>query len=151
MLCKSCGKNLKLRNQKVFCSVRCSQDSRYRIFVDKWLRGLVTGIRGTIATSNHIKRYLIEIRGNKCERCGWCEINPATGRAPITLEHIDGVWSNNKLENLILLCPNCHSLTSTYCSLNRGKGRTFRKNLKVLEDSADGLQTVSNTVLSGNG
>jgi Zn finger protein HypA/HybF involved in hydrogenase expression len=30
-------------------------------------------------------------------------------------------------ENLILLCPNCHSLTATYGALNKGRGRTLRK------------------------
>lgn len=34
---------------------------------------------------------------------------------PLELEHIDGNHSNNSLDNLILLCPNCHAQTSTYC------------------------------------
>jgi hypothetical protein len=34
---------------------------------------------------------------------------------------------NNKEENLILLCPNCHSLTSTFGSLNIGNGRKYRR------------------------
>jgi hypothetical protein len=36
---------------------------------------------------------------------------------PLELDHIDGVHLNNSLNNLQLLCPNCHALTSTY----RGK------------------------------
>lgn len=34
---------------------------------------------------------------------------------------------NNKEENLLLLCPNCHSLTSTYKGANKGNGRPGRK------------------------
>ena len=46
--------------------------------------------------------------------CGWCEKNKKTGNIPIQLEHIDGHSENNSLDNLKLLCPNCHSLTPTY-------------------------------------
>ena len=147
--CKNCGKELEGRlDRKSFCNERCARSFEYKVFVERWLQGLELGTRGKTATSKHIKRYLIETRGNKCERCGWHEVNPTTGNVPITLEHMDGTWDNNKIENLALLCPNCHSLTSTYCSLNNGRGRTARKSLKVSEDSADGLQTVSNTVPS---
>jgi hypothetical protein len=50
-----------------------------------------------------------------CENCGindWLNL-------PISLEldHIDGNRTNHKLDNLRILCPNCHSQTSTY----RGK------------------------------
>lgn len=132
-LCKSCGKELSGRiDRKSFCDERCAHDHVYRTYVARWLLGLESGVRGKVATSHHIKRYLVEVRGNRCERCGWCEINPTTGKVPITLEHSDGVWDNNKIENLVLLCPNCHSLTPTYCSLNRGKGRSFRKSLRKI-------------------
>ncbi len=46
---------------------------------------------------------------------------------PVEVEHIDGDWRNNRLENLILLCPNCHALTPTFRGLNRGKGRAHRR------------------------
>lgn len=59
-----------------------------------------------------IKRDLIEKRGYFCQSCGissWREI-------PLTLEmdHIDGDSSNNREDNLRLLCPNCHSQTKTW-------------------------------------
>jgi 5-methylcytosine-specific restriction endonuclease McrA len=37
------------------------------------------------------------------------------------LDHINGVRSDQRLENLRWLCPNCHSLTSTYCGRNKTK------------------------------
>ena len=43
------------------------------------------------------------------------------------MEHIDGNSENNNIENLELLCPNCHSLTPTFGALNKGKGRKNRK------------------------
>jgi 5-methylcytosine-specific restriction endonuclease McrA len=79
------------------------------------------------------KDYLILIYGNKCMECGWDKINPKTGKVPIQLEHIDGNSENNKLENLKLLCPNCHSLTPTYGALNKGKGRKkdIKNNMRI--------------------
>ena len=58
--------------------------------------------------------------------CGWNKINPITNKVPIELEHIDGNSENNSLDNLKLLCPNCHSLTPTYKALNIGNGRYKR-------------------------
>lgn len=64
-----------------------------------------------------LKNELIKLRGHKCEVCGlttWQD-------QPISLEahHIDGDRCNNILDNLLLLCPNCHSLTCNYGSKNR--------------------------------
>jgi 5-methylcytosine-specific restriction endonuclease McrA len=60
-------------------------------------------------------------------KCGWQEINSTSGYVPIQLEHKDGNSENNKLTNLELLCPNCHSLTSTFGILNKGNGREARR------------------------
>jgi hypothetical protein len=68
----------------------------------------------------------VERFGEKCTRCGWGERHPLTGKVPVEVEHIDGNWRNNAPSNLTLLCPNCHSLTSTYRALNRGRGRPMR-------------------------
>lgn len=60
---------------------------------------------------------LIKLRGRKCEKCGlevWLD-NPIT----LEIHHKDGDRSNNTLENLMLLCPNCHSYTPNW----RGRGR----------------------------
>lgn len=82
----------------------------------------------SLVTSNRwFKRYLISKYGEKCMDCGWCGINPKTGNIPIELEHVDGDHKNYKINNLKLLCPNCHSLTPTYKGANRGKGRHERR------------------------
>ena len=64
---------------------------------------------------------------NKCSRCGWGEINTYTGKVPLQVHHIDGNPNNNDISNLALLCPNCHSLTESYGSRNKGKGRECRR------------------------
>ena len=55
----------------------------------------------------------------KCEKCGWNEINEYSGLVPLEIHHIDGDFKNNREENLQVLCPNCHSLTPNYKSLNK--------------------------------
>lgn len=64
-----------------------------------------------------LKDALIKLRGNKCEDCGLTEWK----NQPIPLEahHIDGNKCNNNLDNLLLLCPNCHTFTPNYGSKNR--------------------------------
>lgn len=55
---------------------------------------------------------LIALRGRKCESCG---LEEWLG-SPINLEvhHVDGDRLNNALDNLQLLCPNCHSYTQNF-------------------------------------
>lgn len=69
-----------------------------------------------------LRNALIKIRGNRCEKCGLTQWQ----NQPIPLEahHIDGNKCNNTLENLQLLCPNCHTLTSNYGSKNNQKIKT---------------------------
>jgi 5-methylcytosine-specific restriction endonuclease McrA len=65
---------------------------------------------------------LLEKNNYSCSECGWNKINPKTGKSPLEIDHIDGDCSNNKEENLRVLCPNCHSLTPTWKALNKGNG-----------------------------
>lgn len=78
------------------------------------------------------------LRGRKCENCGLEEWMGS----PISLEvhHKDGDELNSVLENLQLLCPNCHSMTDTY------KGKNIKNRDKIVpeEDFVDALREASN-------
>ena len=98
---------------------------RYTSYIQRWLAGEETGMKSDEVLSRHVHRYLRETRGEKCEECGWAEINPKSGRIPIHIDHIDGDYRHTRPENLRILCPNHHALTPFYGSLNRGNGRPF--------------------------
>lgn len=123
--CKNCGKIL-LSRQKNFCSTQCQQEFLHLRFIERWKNGEETGLKGEYCVSNHIRRYLFEKNNCKCEMCGWGETNKFTGSIPLEVHHKDGDYTNNKEENLQLLCPNCHSLTETFKSHNKSgrKGRS---------------------------
>lgn len=124
--CKNCGKELNERH-KTYCNNNCQLEFQYKDYIRRWKNGEESGIIGQYQLSNHIKHYLYDKYNGQCARCGWHEINPTTGKSPLEVEHIDGNYRNNTEDNLILLCPNCHSLTPTYKALNKGNGRKDRE------------------------
>jgi 5-methylcytosine-specific restriction endonuclease McrA len=78
----------------------------------------------TYVSSNDLRQRLIKegIFEYRCMGCGldtWLD-QPI----PLELDHINGSRSDQRLENLRLLCPNCHALTPTY----RGKNMDPNKN-----------------------
>lgn len=125
MNCLNCNKSIS--NRKKFCNNKCQKEYQYKQYIDKWKRNEENGLRGEYQISMHIKTYLFKKYENKCEKCGWGEVNPYTKNIPLEVEHIDGNYLNNNEENLILLCPNCHSLTQTYKGANLNHGRKQRK------------------------
>lgn len=137
-MCYSCSKPLyrrpdRLDVNKSFCltcfrvfnseMAKLKNQKEYDQYIEKWKQGSVSGMSGSTGLSGHIRKYIFLKYSSKCIRCGWCEIHPITKKIPLEVNHIDGDYTNNKEENLELICPNCHSLTVSYRSLNIGKGR----------------------------
>ncbi len=123
--CPTC--NLESRRAGKYCSMTCASEPKRKEKIKLWLAGKHNGMRGKTSTAYWIKSYLIEERGEKCERCTWAETNPFTGKIPIELSHKDDDFTNNKIENLELLCPSCHSLTKGYKGANKKSGRPRAK------------------------
>lgn len=125
MRCKQCDATLS-GSQKIYCSNKCQSEYKFELYIERWLAGQETGEKFEGEVSGYIRRYLHEQIRSRCVKCGWSQIHPITGKVPLTVNHIDENWNNNELKNLELICPNCHSLTPNYGSLNRGNGRQKR-------------------------
>jgi len=119
-----------ISTNKDFCNQGCRNNYNYEEYIKNWKQSLNDGSRYKV-----IRRYLFEKYDNKCAECGWNRINTKTNKIPLTVDHKDGNYKNNNENNLILLCPNCHSLTHTYGYLNKGKGRPrYNKKRKKKEN-----------------
>lgn len=124
--CHNCTKEL-TRHQSKYCSHKCQVELKDKLWMEDWKLGKELGRSGLCGTSAKIRKYLFKKYESKCCECGWSKVNLSTGKIPLQIEHIDGNYKNNREENLKLLCPNCHSLTSTFGVLNKGKGREYRR------------------------
>ena len=98
----------------------------------------------TVYKSSSLRRRLIN-ELNVDNKCSICHIKDWQS-SPITLhlDHINGIHSDNRLENLRLLCPNCHSQTETYCVKNRKQYPTtehscLKCNAKLLQKRKTGM------------
>ena len=76
-------------------------------------------------SSKDLKRRLFK-SGLKEKRCEHCLNAQWMGRdIPLQLDHVNGIRNDNRIENLRILCPNCHALTPTWGGRNH-KARSSR-------------------------
>lgn len=74
---------------------------------------------GVVIKSSQAINALIFLRGRCCEQCGetkWLDVP-----IPLEVHHVDGDPLNNEIDNLKLLCPNCHACTDNYRGKNINK------------------------------
>jgi hypothetical protein len=109
--------NVELNDGKIYCS-KCKKEY-YRIKINFSIEN------GEKVFHRQIKRYLLENKGHKCEICGITEWAGQT--INLVMDHINGDSTNNKLDNLRLICNNCDSYLPTFKSRNRGYGRIWQK------------------------
>ena len=113
--CVYCGLSVRKANTLgKYCSNACQQKYERRVAVES-----------NTASSKTVKKYIAETVGYFCSECG---IDEWSGKKIVLeLEHKSGNSEDNILDNVCLLCPNCHSLTDTYKNKNKGNGRHSRR------------------------
>lgn len=79
-------------------------------------------VKNSSYQSYKLKKRLFKkkLKSPECEECGWAK-KAKSGRIPLELDHINGDAQDNRIENLRILCPNCHSLKPTHRGRNRKK------------------------------
>ena len=119
--CLNCNKEYTTVAWRIgkYCDTNCQHNFEYKQRVDTWL------VEHKKIGKGVMKRYLSDSCGYKCAVCGIIDWN--NKKLVLELEHIDGNSDNNALENLCLICPNCHSQTDTYKGKNVGQGRHYRR------------------------
>ena len=97
---------------------RAKRISQWLLEGKDWITNIPEWVRGKDG-------YLANTNGYKCSVCNITEHNNIA--LILECDHIDGNHKNNNPTNLRLICPNCHSQTSTYKNKNKGNGRDYRK------------------------
>ena len=102
------------------------------------------------------------LKEHKCEKCGLTEWQGEY--ITLHLHHKDGNHNNNKLDNLEVLCPNCHSQTDSFAGKNTNKNKKEKikiiyspvieesnKSNLVSEKTKENLCTICNKEMCFNG
>lgn len=90
-------------------------------------------VQNSSYTNNfNLKKRLLSggLLKNKCQSCNlegfWNGKN-----LNMQLDHINGINNDNRIENLRMLCPNCHSQTDTFCGKQKGKNSILKKQREI--------------------
>ena len=94
--CLVCGKPILAGLNKKTCSRACA--NKYRIGIKYKLNRP----RDNVTSARALKIRLLKRRGAVCEQCGYDKVEI------LQVHHKDRNTRNNELENLELICPNCH-------------------------------------------
>lgn len=125
--CLNCDKEL-TETTRDFCSQTCvGQYTRKQVFkkIENGTYVFNNKVKGN-SKNRILKLYLIHKNGHKCSVC---ELNEWMNKLiPLQLDHKDGDSHNDSLNNIRLICPNCHAQTPNYCGKNKGNGKRKHRN-----------------------
>ncbi len=118
---KPCVRCCKETTNLKFCSRACFNEEKREQTEKIILSGKYSK---NITSQRTLRRALARTRGAACETC---KLSEWQGRPiPLNVHHVDGNAHNNSVNNLKLLCLNCHGLTGNYGRKNKRSSRTQR-------------------------
>lgn len=77
-------------------------------------------ISGSTYNRTQLKQRLYDenLKTRQCELCGQGEIWNGM-KMSLIIDHINGIWNDNRIENLRIVCPNCNATLPTHCGKNK--------------------------------
>ena len=96
--------------------------------------------------------FKLSYKENKCECCGISEWNGKS--ITMELHHVNGLSSDNRIENLQFLCPNCHSQTENFRGKNINSGDikvTDEELIESIKNSPNIRKALINVGMAGKG
>lgn len=113
------------------------------------LDDILAGLHPFFST-NHLKLRLIkENRLN--HKCAICHLTDWMGQPiPLDLDHINGISTDHRLENIRLLCRNCHAQTFNFCGKNAKRNGQSNHSVKMTEMKAQKLKRKSKNEMKIN-
>ncbi len=150
--CAFCGEPILSTRRKRYCNSRCAAGPRRAgtAQIAAWLTGDLAGHTGvTCKLKPWVREWVLRRADYACEVCGWSERHPDDGRPLVEVDHIDGDAENTRPDNLKVLCPNHHAMTSTHRRRNRQSKRKRTKKAAVpvvgIELTTSALQGLRST------
>ncbi len=124
---KPCGGNYRIVHNAIkkysldinhFTGQGWNRKLKFKPFVEKPIDKIL--VADSSYQSFKLKRRLLQegLKKHICEQCGLIEWQSKP--IPLELHHKNGNNRDNRMENLLLLCPNCHALTESYRGKNKG-------------------------------